>query len=208
LMVGCDSRPVSPKPPATKDTLPAGPAGPDASPTSGTVPTVPTPASHPSSSAQSMQIGPLNFKIPSGWISQKPGNEMRLGELRVVDKPEDAADLTKGCLVTFTRLGGSVEMNIERWKSQVIDADGKPSRAIADKFDTAGVTVHTVEMTGNYQDGMPGGSKTPRPDWTFRGAVIETPERYTFLRMTGPADAMASQKAGWDELLRTFTVGT
>ena len=206
MMTGCDTRPAPAKEPAkeapAKGTVPmAEPAkAPVGTKTEGAIPAE-------AASGESMLIGPLYFKIPAGWKSQKPGNEMRLGELRVVDKPEDAADLSKGCLVTFTRLGGTVEMNVERWKAQVIGADGKPAPATSDKFETAGVTVHTVEMTGSYQDGMPGGAKTARPDWMFRGAVIETPERFTFLRMTGPVEAMTASKPGWEHLLRSFTVG-
>lgn len=215
MMVGCDSRPAPAKEPAkstsTADAAPA--AGPAKESveirTSATPESTPSKTTNPaeSASAETMLIGPLYFKIPSGWKSQKPGNEMRLGELRVVGQTEDVADLSKGCLVTFTRLGGTVEMNVERWKAQVIGADGKPASATTDRFETAGVVVHTVEMTGNYQDGMPGGAKTARPDWMFRGAVIETPERFTFIRMTGPVEAMTAAKPGWEHLIRTFTVG-
>lgn len=166
------------------------------------------PAATPAGDGAAVMVGVLNFKTPTGWVSQKPANTMRLAEMWVGEKPADGspADVGKGCLVTFSRVGGTVEMNFDRWKAMVQKADGSPAEATIDKFETAGVAVHTIELTGTYMDGM-AAAKIERKNWTFRGAAIETPEMFTFVRMTGPMDQMATQKDNWNLLLHGFTVG-
>jgi hypothetical protein len=128
---------------------------------------------------------------------------MRLLEMRVPASADSAAG-TGDCLVAFFSFGGDVAGNLERWRGMVLNADGKPSTAEALTFDAGGLKVHTIEMAGTYMDGMPGGPRTPRDNWMFRGAVIETPERLTFIRMTGPAASMNAAAEGWNTLVRSI----
>jgi hypothetical protein len=139
--------------------------------------------------------------VPQGWIAEKPSSAMRLLEMRV---PKDAANPAPGagdCLVAFFSFGGDVAGNLERWRGMVLDAEGKPSTAEAVVRESGGLKVHTIEMVGTYMDGMPGGPRTPREAWMFRGAVIETPERLTFIRMTGPEAEMRAAAGGWEGLV-------
>jgi hypothetical protein len=64
-----------------------------------------------------------------------------------------------------------------------------------------GVKVHIFSSSGAYQDGMPGGPKTPREKWTLRGAVIETTPMLTFAKMMGPEESMTAAKPAWDAMI-------
>jgi glycerol-3-phosphate dehydrogenase len=37
-----------------------------------------------------------------------------------------------------------------------------------------------------------------------RGAIIETPGQFTFIRMTGPADIMEGQNTAWNEIVKSM----
>jgi hypothetical protein len=120
---------------------------------------------------------------------------MRLAEIVVPDAGGDAA---KACLITFSTAGGDVQSNIDRWAGQVKDAAGQPSKPTIQKKTVAGVNVTIAEMTGAYA-GM--GDASPKPNTTLRGAVVETPGSLLFIKMTGPADAMAAAAPGFNSMI-------
>ena len=69
--------------------------------------------------------------------------------------------------------GGGVEANIERWKGQVLGADGKPAARKIDKRTRRGVPITVIDTSGTYT-GMGGpmmaGETGARlsPDWRDR----------------------------------------
>lgn len=134
------------------------------------------------------------FEAPAGWEERPPANPMRAAELHI---PGPGGDPAKACLVTFSTAGGDVKMNIDRWAGQVLNADGKPATPEIQTRTIAGLPVHTVEMSGTYV----GMGQTPNPDWTMRGAVIETSRGLVFVKMTGPADAMAAAKPAYEAMI-------
>ena len=145
--------------------------------------------------------GSVSFPLPDGWQHRPPSSAMRLAEAFV---PGDAGG-TGECALAFFSFGGTVEQNIERWRGMVLDAEGNPASTPSVKREVSGLTVHTVEFVGTYEDGMPGGPRTKRPDWMFRGAVIETSPQPTFIRMTGPRAAMEKTAPGWEALIAGAT---
>ena len=46
--------------------------------------------------------------------------------------------------------GGGVDANIERWKGQVLGADGKPATAKIDKRTTRGIPITLIDASGTY----------------------------------------------------------
>lgn len=182
-LAACDKGP-SPAPPKPAATAP-----------SDSPPPAPTPA--PSPADGSIAIGNLRFPIPEGWTSAPPSNSMRLAELIV-----NASDPAARCLAVFSRAGGDVQSNIARWGGQFSSATPTVSSSTI-----AGHTVHQVELSGTYMDGMPGGALTPRENWMLRGAIIEAPDGLIFIKMTGPAEAMAACADGWKALMDGITAG-
>src|SRR5262249_6952208 len=108
-------------------------------------------------------------------------------------------------VAAFSQAGGTVQWNLERWKTQVLGEDGKPVEAKIETIEAAGTTVHLFTATGKYQDGMPGAAKTPRENWTLRGAVLETVPNLTFVKMTGPATEMEKSRDAWEVMIKGMT---
>jgi hypothetical protein len=174
--------------------------------------TTPAPATAPAATAASpaptqpaasteIRAGGLGFTLPAKWESRKPSNNMRLAEARLAGA---AADGSQDCVVAWFQTGGSVEDNMTRWKGMVTKADGAPADAVVEVIEVQGVKVHTVELVGAYVEGGMSGGGTRRENWMFRGAIIETPGQLSFVRMTGPADIMATQRDAWGSIIRSM----
>jgi hypothetical protein len=148
--------------------------------------------------------GQITAALPKGWLVQGSSSPVRLLEMRVPSDPAQPEPAPNDCLLAFFSFGGDVASNLERWRGMVVDADNKPSTAQANTLNPNGLAIHTIEMTGTYMDGMPGGPRTPRENWTFRGAIIETEGRLTFIRMTGPKAQMEAAASGWETLVRSI----
>jgi hypothetical protein len=145
-------------------------------------------------SGQAIIVAGLSFPLPEGWNQVPPSNPMRLAELRV---PATSGDPAQASVVTFSTAGGDVQANIARWAGQVSDASGKPSEPIVQTRTVQGLRVHITEMTGTYT----GMSEAPRPDWTLRGAMVETPGGLLFVKMTGPAEPMAAAGPAFESMI-------
>jgi hypothetical protein len=102
--------------------------------------------------------------------------------------------------------GGSVEANMERWRSQILKADGKPAEAPVVKRTIHALAVTMIDSTGTYT-GM-GGPLAPgaavKPQYRMIGAVIENPNGNVFLKFTGPVKTVTQNKAKFDQLLQSF----
>ena len=112
------------------------------------------------------------------------------------------------CVVYFfgAGSGGSVEANVERWKSQIFKADGKPAEAQITKHTVHALPVTIIDSTGTYT-GM-GGPLAPgttvKPQYRMIAAVIENPGGNLFLKFTGPVKTITQNKAKFDQLLQSF----
>lgn len=143
-------------------------------------------------------LGGMKFTKPATWTRAVPSNSMRKAEFRI---PAAGGNAAEDCVVAFSQAGGTVQWNLDRWKTQVTTADNKPAEATITVLDVAGIKVHVFTSTGSYQDGMPGGPKTPREKWILRGAVLETTPMLTFAKMMGPEEAMKASQADWDAMI-------
>jgi len=193
-LLGCDRGPA-PGPARGPESAPAAGSGSGAAQIRSTN-DVPTPATR--------FVGALSFIKPDAWTQQPPATKMRLAEFVTAD----------GCaIVYFDDLGAikpgeaptteMVKANIDRWTGQVQASDGKPVVPVTREIQREGFILTTFEATGTYQEGMPGGPTTPKPETTFRGAVIRTPDDLYFVRMTGPRAAMDAHAASWNTMLDT-----
>jgi hypothetical protein len=102
--------------------------------------------------------------------------------------------------------GGGVDANIERWKGQMLGADGKPAVAKIDKRTGRGVPITVVDTAGTYS-GMGGpmmaGAK-PAPGYRLIGAIVEGPGGSVFFKLTGPAKTIAAQQKNFEQLLASI----
>src|SRR5262252_9097746 len=83
--------------------------------------------------------GGLHWTAPAGWKAGPP-QTMRAATYAVEAAPGDTAQ--SECVVYFfgAGQGGSIEANIERWKSQFTSA-GKPAVAVVSKHAARGIPM-------------------------------------------------------------------
>lgn len=196
LVLGCEEK--APPTPVTKAPTPAPKApqvAPSAAPTGQVPPIVPAPTGAGQAAQGGVRVLGLNFDLPANWKQVPPGNQMRLAEVQVPDASGDAA---KVCTVVFSTAGGDVESNIARWAGQVKDEAGQPSKYQDATKTVAGMTVHTVEMTGAFANM---GETTPHQNWMLRGSVVETPGGLLFVKMTGPREQMAAAAGAYAAMI-------
>ncbi len=202
LVCACEQRPEPPPPqaPHPHHAAPTEPAAPKQSGEPAKAPGAQAPAGKAPeakssdaapSAAPGFTVAGLRLTVPEGWEKVPPSNTMRLAELRVPGAGEP-------CVVAISTAGGDVAANIARWAGQVKDSAGKAPEAAPTVREIAGFKVHQAEFTGTYT-GM--GEGPARPEWTLRGAIVETPGGLVFIKMTGPAPAMRAAREGWDRMI-------
>jgi hypothetical protein len=99
--------------------------------------------------------------------------------------------------------GGSVEDNLERWRSQFEPRpDARPTSRTVN-----GLTVHELVLSGTYL--APGGpmmqSQGKKPGWRLLGAIVESPDGLVFFKCTGPEAVMTKAKGDFDALVKSVT---
>ena len=149
--------------------------------------------------------GGLTWKMPAGWKAE-PARPMRAATYTIAPAPgdKDAAE----CAIFFfgAGQGGSVEDNIERWRSQILGTDGKPATPKIDKRAARGLNITMVDSSGAYS-GMGGPMATSSravPGYRLLGAVVQGSGGNIFVKFTGPAKTIAANQAKFEELLSSF----
>ena len=147
----------------------------------------------------------LRWTAPAGWKAEGP-RPMRAATYTI---PLTAGDQgVAECVVNFfgAGQGGGVEANVERWRGQVLGADGKPANAKIDKRTVNGIAVTRIDAAGTYTGmggPMMGGSK-PVAGYRLIGAIAEGPGGHVFFKLTGPAKTIAAQEKQFDQLLSSL----
>ncbi|MEL6498782.1 MAG: hypothetical protein AAF937_06450 [Planctomycetota bacterium] len=150
-----------------------------------------TAAAQASGGGELITVPGIAMTAPEGWTSVTPSNNMRLAQFETGD-----------VLVTVSQFGGSTQANIDRWLGQIVDQFGQPTGAEEEYERTAaGYDATVVEAFGAYLEGGMMGTPTRRESYGLIGAVIETPDRSTFVKMTGPDDQIESNREAFDRLL-------
>ena len=152
--------------------------------------------------------GGLRWTMPAGWKAQ-PERPMRAATYAVPAAPGDKEP--GECAVFFfgRGQGGSVQDNIERWRLQMVGADGKPAAAKIDKRQAGKLAITLVDSSGGYT-GMGGpmaSSAKAVPGYRLLGAVVEGPGgNNIFVKFTGPAKTVAANQKQFEGLLASFQV--
>ncbi len=129
-----------------------------------------------------VNVAGITFAVPSTWtkVQTAGGSTMSpVAEYRI-DGDDGASRLV------FFNTGGSAQMNIDRWKGQMKEDDGQPSRADVQTMNVAGAKVTTVQMEGTYTGMNMGGASAPQRDTMFLGAIFEGRQGQVQIRLTGP----------------------
>ena len=196
-LAGCGekaSEPMEPSPapnvaesPAPSSAAPLGPI----SSRGETVPEAPAPGER--------QLGQLELDLPADWKSEPPEGSMRIVQATI---PGPGGP---GQLVVFyfgPGLGGGVQDNIARWISQMKPRPGvEPKR---DKFETNNCIVTWIEIEGTLLPSTTGmGPADEQPDSILLAAVVEGVGGPWFVKTTGPAKTLKSQREAVFNVLRS-----
>ena len=154
--------------------------------------------------AQAQASGDLHYKVPDGWVTGQPSSKMRVAQFKL---PKADGDNEDGELVLYyfgANQGGTAQANIDRWISQLQQADGSSSKdkAKTESLTVNGLKITTVDVAGKYTAEMaPGSGKFyDNADYRLRAAVIETAKGNYFLKLVGPVKTVDR----WDQSITDF----
>lgn len=151
---------------------------------------------------QSVALLDYHAAVPAAWTFRKPSSTMRLAEY-VAGAPGGAE------IVVYyfgASQGGTVDANLERWKSQFSNPKGG---AVEEKIthEKSGAFPLTIaEYRGTYARGIGPGSapEAARPNNTLIAVVAETPKGTLFFQLFGPTEAVNAQRAAYLDFVRSM----
>ena len=139
------------------------------------------------------EVGALKFERPSTWAWVPVNSPMRKAQLKISGKEAD-----QSAEITFFHfgpgMGGGGDANAKRWIGQ-FESKEDVAKIEPQQVGSAKVTLVTTE--GVFRSGMPGGPTTALNDYALLGAIIENPEGDVFIKMTGPAALVKSQRTAF-----------
>ena len=167
-------------------------------------------AAAPSSSSRMQKdiAGELRYKVPAGWATEKPTSDMRFAQYKLPKAEGDGEDALLVVYYFGQGQGGPAQANIDRWINQIHQPDGRPSKekAKTDSMTINGLSVNTVDVTGNYSGGMSPDSAPAdnKSIYRLRAAVIDTPKGSYFVKLTGPEKTIDHWDQAYTEYLKSF----
>jgi hypothetical protein len=148
----------------------------------------------------------VRWTAPASWKAEA-ARPMRAATYSIAPAAGDLG--IAECVVNYfgPGQGGGVDANIERWRGQVLGADGKPATAKIDKRTGRGVPITVIDTSGTYT-GMGGPMMAGKPAAGYRliGAIVEGPGGSVFFKLTGPAKTIAAQQKNFELLLASIQV--
>jgi hypothetical protein len=150
-------------------------------------------------------VAGLRWTPPPGWKNEG-SRPMRAATYSVPPAPGDHENAE--CVVYFfgAGQGGGTEANVERWKGQFRQPDGKPVDAPAHKRMIHGMAVTTLDISGEYS-GMGGpmaAQKSVKSGYRLLGAIVEGQGGSVFFKFTGPAKTVAANQKKFEQLLESI----
>src|SRR4029078_6868332 len=153
------------------------------------------------------QQSSLKFTVPAGWVEEERTSSMRIAQYRL---PKAVGDTEDASLVLYyfgQGQGGSTAANVERWVGQMKQTDGNAVKdAKQEQFETNGLKVTTVDVSGTYVAETAPGSGTfhNNAGYRLRAAVVETPNGSYFVKLVGPEKTVAQWNESFLSYLKSF----
>jgi hypothetical protein len=147
-------------------------------------------------------LGAIAVAAPEGWKDEPVTSSMRRAQWKI-DAEGGQAELV---VFYFGQMGaGSVEKNLERWYGQFAQADGRPSKEVAQTTEktVADMKVTRVEVGGRYvAEVRPGaGERHDVADARMLAAIVEAPDGAYYFKLIGPDPTVKAAAAGFDSML-------
>lgn len=128
----------------------------------------------------------IELTAPSDWQRKRPSSSFIAAEFALPRAEGDDIDAR----LTVSTAGGSVEANVDRWKSQFEPlAEEKPPESI----DVAGMLVTIVDLSGDFNDARgPFAPPVHRSGYRMIAAIVPVQGQLHFIKATGPQKTMAA----------------
>lgn len=156
-------------------------------------------------STDRIQIGSLELSVPEGWIREAPKSSMRAAQFRLPRANGDAEDAE---VAVFTRIGGSVDQNIERWIGQFTQPGGGSSSGFERTKD---FIVNDLKITLVYLEGIyasrginMNGPVMEKPDYSLLAAIVITPDGPYYFKATGPVKTVNNWAGSFASLTQSL----
>ena len=205
---GEQSVPRSPEPaaePPARAMVPAQPPAPAVSPAAvQRAQDAPAPAA--SGEARTGAAAGVAWTVPARWQVQPP-RTMRVATYLI---PKAEGDEEPGeCAVFFfgQGQGGSVELNLQRWRDQFETVSGGPPTPAQRQSAINGISVTAVSLAGTYLASMGPmfqSGAVKKPGYKMLGAIVEAPEGNVFLKLTGPEETVMGAEGEFQDLLNSL----
>ena len=159
------------------------------------------------SALAAQQKSSLKFTVPPGWVEEQRTSSMRVAQYKLPKVESDAEDASLVLYYFGHGQGGSAAANVERWVGQMKQADGSAAKdAKEEHFETNGLKVTTVDVSGNYVAETAPGSGTfhNKPGFRLRAAVVETPNGSYFVKLVGPEKTVTQWNESFLNYVRSF----
>ena len=156
--------------------------------------------------AKTDEAAGVGWTVPARWQVQPP-RTMRVATYMV---PKSEGDDEPGeCAVFFfgQGQGGSVELNLQRWRDQFETDSGGPPTPAQRQSSINGIPVTTVSLAGTYLASMGPmfqSGAVKKTGYKMLGAIIQAPEGNVFLKLTGPEQTVMSAEDEFQELLNSL----
>jgi hypothetical protein len=150
----------------------------------------------------------VQWTAPAGWKAEA-ARPMRAATYTVAPASGDRDAAECGVYFFGAGQGGSVEANIDRWKSQFTDPNGRTTPARIDKGQVHGLRVTRIDTSGSYS-GLGGPMSTGEhvvAGYRLLGAIVEAPGGNLFVKFTGPMKTIAANQQKFEQLLASFQPG-
>lgn len=150
------------------------------------------------------QKSSLKFTVPAGWVEEERTSSMRVAQYRL---PKAAPDTEDASLVLYyfgQGQGGSATANVERWVSQMKQAEGSSPKQ--EGWEVNGLKVTTVDVSGTYVAETAPGSGTfhNKPGYRLRAAVVETPSGSYYVKLVGPEKTVTQWNESFLSYIKSF----
>jgi hypothetical protein len=151
----------------------------------------------PATGGSIVDLEAITLTAPSNWTRKPASSSFVAAEFSL---PRAEGDDAEGRL-TISTAGGSVQANIDRWKSQF---DPQPSAAAQEEFDVAGFKVSIVDLSGEFNEQRgPFAPAVKRPNYRMIGAVIPVSNQLHFVKAAGPEKTIQSHADDIRQFIRS-----
>ena len=148
----------------------------------------------------------LRYKVPAGWVEEERSSRMRLAQYKLPRTEPDNEDALLVLYYFGKGQGGTAAANVERWASQMQQADGTKAKITEESFTANGLKITAVDGAGTYvAETAPGsGEYLNKPGFRLRAAVVETPNGSYYVKLVGPEKTVTHWNDAFAAYLKSF----